>query len=139
MKAILNQNQIVMKSFPLFLMLFCFSSCFVTKDFSKVYKLDKPLEFTDLEVNRNFEINAVYNLVLKDGREFGFKVKETTESSLLGYITNTKTKINKSEENFLEIPFERIEGAKKVFYDPWLTFLIFGGPPLLGVISLLTY
>jgi hypothetical protein len=134
-----TQIQFVMRCFPLFLTMFCFSSCFVTKDFSKVYNLDKSLEFTDLEVNRNFEVNAVYNLVLKDGREFGFKVKEITQSSLLGYITNTKNKSNKSEENFLEIPFERIEGAGKVFYDPWLTFLIFGGPPLLGVISILTY
>jgi hypothetical protein len=120
-----------MKSILLILVICIFSSCVITKDFSKAYKLEEPIEFTDLEVNRNFESNAVYLLLLKDGRELSFKVKEVSELSLYGYITNTKNKNNKSEANYLEISFEKIEGAKKVSFDTWLTLGIFLGIPLL--------
>ncbi|MCR9015232.1 hypothetical protein [Aquiflexum gelatinilyticum] len=93
--------------------------------------MDKPLDFSNTEINKNFEVNSIYLVMLKDGRELSFKVKNSTASSLFGFITNTKNKTNKLEENFIEIPFERIENAKKVYYDPWLTFAIFGLPPLI--------
>jgi hypothetical protein len=127
----ITQTQILMKSMALILVLCLLSSCLITKDFSKAYKLEEPIEFTDLEVNRNFESNTVYLLLLKDVRELSFKVKEVSELSLYGYITNTKNKNNKSEANYLEISFEKIEGAKKVSFDTWLTLGIFVGIPLI--------
>jgi len=130
-----------MKFFPLILFLLVFSTCTVTKDFSKAYKLEEPLEFTDFDVNRNFEIDEVYLLDLKDGRELSFKVKDSSGSSLYGYITDPMNKNNNKSERlklpFLEIPFESIARAKKVSFDRLLTFGIFGGIPIIiGIILL---
>jgi hypothetical protein len=56
----ITQTQILMKSMALILVLCLLSSCLITKDFSKAYKLEEPIEFTDLEVNRNFESNTIF-------------------------------------------------------------------------------
>jgi hypothetical protein len=120
-----------MKYLILILITFGIASCTTTKDFSKAYNLNEPLDYSNPLVKRNFEIEAVYLIKLKDNRELSFRVKKTTSTSLFGFITNRKNKVTKSEENFLEIPFERIEDAKKIYFDPVLNYGIFAGIPLL--------
>jgi hypothetical protein len=85
-------------------------SCVSYRDFSKEYDVQKPVDYTDPDVNRHFELGEEYLIRLKTNRNLEVAIIQIHENHLVGIP------IKMQSDTTVDIHFEDIVQAKKKDY-----------------------
>jgi hypothetical protein len=97
----------------IFLALFLFSqsSCVTYREFSKAYEISNPVDFTDPEIKKYFELGEEYKIKTLSNETFEVAIIHINDQELIGIP------INKDTDKPLEISFKNIKGVKKKDYN----------------------
>jgi hypothetical protein len=85
-------------------------SCASYRDFSKEYDVQKPIDFTDPDVYKHFELGEEYKIKLKSNRNLHVAVIQIHENHMIGIP------IKNQSDTTVDIFFEEIVQAKKKDY-----------------------
>jgi len=102
------------------------SSCVTYKDFSKVYQIPKPIDFSDPKVQKSFELEKVYRITIRSNRELDLYVKEIGITGLKGILINSQAYQKDELSQLFEVPYNFIQKARKKEPDPSATSAVIG-------------